>query len=113
MESIAPTHLDGAGCTKSKAKAKASGTRATAMCYTQMLFALAGDKLVFGVTPDTMSWIGSVLILAGAVWVAAARDPATKDKRQGRDRSSHNDIGQSLGPRDAATTGDSKGGGYT
>ncbi|KAH0846433.1 hypothetical protein AYO21_07130 [Fonsecaea monophora] len=64
----------------SKPRPKPSGTRATAMCYTQMLFALAGDKLVFGITPDTMSWIGSVLILAGAVWVAAARDSASKVK---------------------------------
>lgn len=55
-------------------KPKASGTRATAMIYTQMLFALTGDKIVFGVTPGTMSWIGSGLILAGAIWVAAARD---------------------------------------
>lgn len=53
-----------------------SGTRATSMVYTQMLFALAGDKLVFGATPDTMSWIGSVLIVAGAVWVASARTTA-------------------------------------
>lgn len=57
--------------------ARGSGTRATSMVYTQMLFALAGDKLVFGVTPTTVSWIGSVLILAGAVWVAAARDTAS------------------------------------
>jgi hypothetical protein len=44
------------------------------MVYTQMLFALAGDRLVFGVTPGMASWVGSVLILAGAIWVAAARD---------------------------------------
>ncbi|KAK4947915.1 hypothetical protein LTR10_013423 [Elasticomyces elasticus] len=58
--------------------ARGSGTRATSMVYTQMLFALAGDKWVFGITPTTVSWIGSVLILAGAVWVAAARDTASK-----------------------------------
>ena len=57
-----------------EAPIKGSGTRATSMVYTQMLFALAGDKLVFGVTPGTMSWIGSGLILAGAIWVASARD---------------------------------------
>jgi len=57
---------------------RGSGTRATSMVYTQMLFALAGDKWVFGITPTTVSWIGSVLILAGAVWVAAARDTASK-----------------------------------
>jgi drug/metabolite transporter (DMT)-like permease len=65
-----------------KPKPKPSGTRATAMCYTQMLFALGGDKLIFGTTPDTMSWIGSGLILAGAVWVATARDTASKDKKR-------------------------------
>lgn len=44
------------------------------MVYTQMLFALAGDKLVFGVSPDVWSWVGSGLILAGAIWVAAAKE---------------------------------------
>ena len=53
---------------------KGSGTRATNMVYTQMLFALAGDKLVFGVSPDVWSWVGSGLILAGAIWVAAAKE---------------------------------------
>ena len=53
---------------------RGSGTRATNMVYTQMLFALAGDKVVFGVSPDVWSWIGSGLILAGAIWVAAARE---------------------------------------
>ncbi|EXJ83796.1 hypothetical protein A1O1_07423 [Capronia coronata CBS 617.96] len=64
----------------SKPKVSGSGTRATSMVYTQMLFALAADKLVFGVSPRTMSWVGSVLILAGAVWVASARDTVAKDK---------------------------------
>ena len=59
---------------------KGAGTRATSMVYTQMLFALAGDKLVFGVVPTILSWLGSGLILAGAIWVAAAKDqPATTD----------------------------------
>jgi drug/metabolite transporter (DMT)-like permease len=53
---------------------KASGTRATSMLYTQMLFSLIGDKLVFGVTPTILSWIGSGLILGGAMWVAAANE---------------------------------------
>ncbi|KIX09992.1 uncharacterized protein Z518_01073 [Rhinocladiella mackenziei CBS 650.93] len=63
-----------------------SGTRATSMLYTQMLFALAGDKLIFGVTPTTMSWVGSVLILAGAVWVSSARDSANKGNDNNADR---------------------------
>ncbi|KIW27272.1 uncharacterized protein PV07_07026 [Cladophialophora immunda] len=90
LESTGTAHLEnpvggGNGGRLGKPRPKPSGTRATAMCYTQMLFALAGDKLVFGVTPDTMSWIGSVLILAGAVWVAAARDSATKAKSNGHE----------------------------
>ncbi|EXJ62548.1 hypothetical protein A1O7_02986 [Cladophialophora yegresii CBS 114405] len=79
LESDGPSHLGHSG--RRRPRARASGTRATAMCYTQMLFALAADKFIFGISPDTMSWIGSVLILAGAVWVAAAKDTATKDKK--------------------------------
>lgn len=51
-----------------------SGTRATNMVYTQMLFALAFDKLIWGITPNAASWAGSGLILCSAVWVAIARD---------------------------------------
>jgi hypothetical protein len=67
------------------------------MVYTQMFFALAGDKLVFGITPTTMSWVGSVLILAGAVWVAAARDTVTKHERASNDTSSGTDALVSTG----------------
>ncbi|ETI23603.1 hypothetical protein G647_05405 [Cladophialophora carrionii CBS 160.54] len=79
LEGDGPPHLGRSG--RRTPKPRASGTRATAMCYTQMLFALAADKFIFGISPDTMSWIGSVLILAGAVWVAAARDTAAKHKK--------------------------------
>lgn len=65
-----------------KPKTSSSGTRATSMVYTQMLFALAGDKFVFGVSPGMMSWIGSVLILAGAIWVASARDKDEQDRNE-------------------------------
>lgn len=51
-----------------------SGTRATNMVYTQMLFALTFDKLIWGITPTVTSWAGSGLILGSAVWVAVARD---------------------------------------
>lgn len=57
--------------------AAGSGTRATSMVYVQMLFALASDRIFFKITPTAMSWIGSGLILAGAIWVAAARDGET------------------------------------
>jgi len=50
---------------------KGSGAKATSMLYTQMLFALIADKIVFDVTPSAWSWVGSGLILFGALWVAA------------------------------------------
>ncbi|OAP61134.1 hypothetical protein AYL99_03335 [Fonsecaea erecta] len=109
LEGSGPAHLghpvggEHAHCS-TKPTTKPSGTRATAMCYTQMLFALAGDKLVFGVTPDTMSWIGSVLILAGAVWVAAARDSATKSKPKPNAASTPGVSGGLEVPREDAQT---------
>ncbi|KAL5341704.1 hypothetical protein BJX70DRAFT_357727 [Aspergillus crustosus] len=51
-----------------------SGTRATAMLYTQMLFALSYDSAVWGSTLSTVSWFGSGLILGSALYVALARE---------------------------------------
>ncbi|KAL4751501.1 hypothetical protein BDW72DRAFT_173493 [Aspergillus terricola var. indicus] len=51
-----------------------SGTKATTMLYTQMLFALFYDAAVWGSTLSTVSWIGSGLILCSAFYVATARD---------------------------------------
>lgn len=46
------------------------GSRSQNMIYSQMLFALASDKIIFGTSPDWWSGIGSGLILGCAVWVA-------------------------------------------
>ncbi|KAL4877188.1 hypothetical protein BJY04DRAFT_198728 [Aspergillus karnatakaensis] len=51
-----------------------SGTKATAMLYTQMLFALFYDNVVWGSTLSAVSWIGSGLILSSALYVAMARE---------------------------------------
>lgn len=51
-----------------------SGSRATSMVYTQMLFALFYDKVVWGSTLSPVSWAGSVLILACAVYVATMKE---------------------------------------
>ncbi|KAJ0424556.1 hypothetical protein BJY00DRAFT_308985 [Aspergillus carlsbadensis] len=56
-------------------KRSSSGTRATTMLYTQMLFALFYDSAVWGSTLSTVSWIGSGLILCSALYVALAREP--------------------------------------
>lgn len=59
-------------------------SRATNMVYTQMLFALAFDKLVFDTTPGTISILGSSLILGSALYIAVQQDPAKTSKRNER-----------------------------
>jgi hypothetical protein len=54
------------------------------MVYTQMLFALAFDKLVWGTTPGLVSIIGSSLILGSAIYVAMHKEESTKST--GRER---------------------------
>lgn len=51
-------------------------SRATNMVYTQMLFALAFDKIVFGTVPGWLSIIGSSLILGSAIYVALNKEAA-------------------------------------
>lgn len=51
-----------------------AGNRATSMVYTQMLFALFYDKVVWRNTLSPMSWAGSGLILGSAISVAVVRD---------------------------------------
>jgi drug/metabolite transporter (DMT)-like permease len=51
-------------------------SRATNMVYTQMLFALAFDKIIFGTTPGLLSIVGSSLILGSAIYVAVHKDAA-------------------------------------
>ncbi|EPS31811.1 hypothetical protein PDE_06769 [Penicillium oxalicum 114-2] len=50
------------------------GSKATNMVYTQMLFALFYDKVIWGSTMSPVSWAGSALILACAVYVAVAQE---------------------------------------
>lgn len=49
-------------------------SRATNMTYTQMLFALTFDKIIFGHSPGWMSIIGSSLILGPAIFVAMQKN---------------------------------------
>ncbi|KAL8674481.1 MAG: hypothetical protein Q9168_001146 [Polycauliona sp. 1 TL-2023] len=59
-------------------------SRATNMVYTNMLFALAFDKIVFDTTMETLSIIGSSLILGSALCVAVSQDPSRKTKMDER-----------------------------
>lgn len=49
---------------------KTGGVRATQMIYTNMLFALALDRWIFGIIPGWWSLAGSGLILACAIFIA-------------------------------------------
>lgn len=57
------------------------------MTYTQMLFALSFDKLIFGHVPDVLSIIGSSIILGSAIVVAIQKDSGSKtEQHQGGNR---------------------------
>ncbi|EGE79679.1 DUF6 domain-containing protein, variant [Blastomyces dermatitidis ATCC 18188] len=57
-----------------KPSSSTHGSKATSMVYTQMLFALLYDKLVFNATPSPVSWAGSAIILASAIYVALVKE---------------------------------------
>lgn len=58
------------------------------MVYTQMLFALGFDKLIWGTTPGVLSIIGSSLILGSAIYVAMRKEDTQKMEvpEESRDR---------------------------
>lgn len=74
------------GSSSSKGKST-HGSRATSMVYTQMLFALFYDKVVWNSTPSPTSWAGSGIILASAIYVAVARDGGASKKVDGEEGS--------------------------
>ena len=57
------------------------------MVYTQMLFALALDKLVWGTIPTIISLVGSSLILGSAIYVAVQKEGEKKN----------NDVRENIG----------------
>ncbi|RAL00279.1 DMT family transporter [Aspergillus ibericus CBS 121593] len=80
------------------AKPSSSGSRATFMLYTQMLFAVFYDRAVWGSTLSAVSWAGSVLILVSAMYVATAREGAKGAASEGKQENEGTD-----GIRAAAT----------
>ena len=56
-------------------------SRATNMVYTQMLFALAFDKLVWNTTPGLLSVLGSSLILGSALYVTVHKNKVKEDQK--------------------------------
>lgn len=49
-------------------------SRATNMVYSQMLFALGADRLIWGIVPGAWSLGGSALILGAAICIALQKD---------------------------------------
>lgn len=60
-------------------RAEKSG-RATNMVYTQMIFALLAEKVIWGTTPGMWSWAGSLLIMGAAGAVAMQKSAGTTSK---------------------------------
>lgn len=75
------------------------GSRATNMVYTQMLFALAFDKIVWNTTPGAWGIAGSSLILGSALYVALYNNKNQK-KRDSQGR------GDGRGDEEVALVGD-------
>lgn len=76
-------------------------SRATNMVYCQMLFALAGDKLVFGTTPDAWGWAGSSLILGSAIYVAVRKEQGkTTEKKEEEMRDEERGLVEGMEGRD-------------
>lgn len=61
------------------------GSKATSMVYLQMVFALFYDKVIWGSTLSPISWAGSALILACAIYVAVAQEKAPRLETPARD----------------------------
>lgn len=51
------------------------------MQFTQMFFAMLGDKIIFGYTPDLKALLGSGLIITGVIFMVLQKAPATQDQQ--------------------------------
>lgn len=72
-------------------------SRATNMVYTQMLFALGFDKLVFGVTPAPVSLVGSSLIMGSVIFVAVQKAADSKvESRSTQSEEAYNLLSQTF-----------------
>ena len=58
-------------------------SRATNMVYTQMLFAIVFDKIIWNTTPKPLSIVGSSMILGSALYVAVLNNKASEQTARG------------------------------
>ncbi|GAP85682.1 putative integral membrane protein DUF6 [Rosellinia necatrix] len=80
-----------------KGLAAERSNRATAMTYTQMLFAAGFDRLVWGTTISWTSATGCTMIIAGAVWVATAKKTTTVARSDRENRDIERDCSAGIG----------------
>lgn len=82
-----PTKYSSDGRPITPSPSSGHGTRATSMVYSQMIFALFFDKIIWNSIPSPLSWAGSGLILASTIYVAFSKGGgkkklATKEERE-------------------------------
>jgi drug/metabolite transporter (DMT)-like permease len=53
-------------------------SKATSMLYTQVLFALSFDWVIWGVLPDGLSFLGSAVVIASTLWSALQKTHPAK-----------------------------------
>lgn len=58
---------------------KKEGGRGMNMIYTNMLFAMGLDRLVFGIVPDVWSLVGGGIVLGCAIWIAMQKKEVTPE----------------------------------
>ncbi|KAI1451886.1 hypothetical protein F4805DRAFT_471276 [Annulohypoxylon moriforme] len=56
--------------------------RATNLIYTQMVFALIIERVVWGTTPPIESLFGSALIIGSAIWVSLQKNKPPSEKKE-------------------------------
>ena len=67
------------------------------MAYSQLIFAIGFDKLIFGHTPDLYSFIGSFLITGAAITVALQQNPDQGNEQNKNDAATEGDEESSAG----------------
>ena len=52
------------------------------MQFSQMFFAMLGDKIIFGYTPDLKALLGSGLIISGVIFMVLQKAPKSDQRRR-------------------------------
>ena len=68
-------------------------SRATNMVYTQILFALAFDKIIFNTTPGGWSLVGSSLVLGSALYITVHKDKENRRSTSVREGGDAEELG--------------------